>query len=97
MRRRALPTNAGRDGRDNAFAQIERIRSCHQGWPPFQGCTTSYRNFSHPGCGQAEFDRDQYQCQRENSHEAIYINGYVASGGTEVDRSMVKSCLSAQG
>jgi hypothetical protein len=36
MRRRPLPAHAGGDGRDNAFAQIERIRSCHSGWPPFQ-------------------------------------------------------------
>jgi hypothetical protein len=66
------------------------------------GCTTNYHNFSHPGYGQAEFDQDQYQCQRENSHEAIYASGYVgggyeASGGTVVDRSMVRSCLSALG
>src|SRR5258707_7852928 len=36
MRRRPLAAHAGGDGRDNAFAQIERIRSCHAGWPPFQ-------------------------------------------------------------
>jgi hypothetical protein len=61
------------------------------------GCTTHYRNFSHPGYGQAEFDQDKYQCQRENSHQAVYINDYGASAGTEVDQSMVQSCLAAQG
>src|SRR5882757_7794163 len=36
MRRCPLPAHAGGDGRDNAFAEIERIRSCHAGWPPVQ-------------------------------------------------------------
>src|SRR5258708_14532753 len=36
MRRRSLPAHAGGDGGDNAFAQIERIWSCHAGWPPVQ-------------------------------------------------------------
>ena len=29
MRRRLRPAHAGGDGRDNAFTEIERIRSCH--------------------------------------------------------------------
>jgi len=31
--------------------------------------------------GQAEFDRDNYQCRRENTHQVFTMVGGVANGG----------------
>ncbi len=62
------------------------------------GCApTRYRNAIHPDYGQTQFDSDQYQCQRENSHQVLYVNGYGAAGGTEVDQGMTQSCMAAKG
>jgi hypothetical protein len=32
------------------------------------GCSHRYRNALHSGYGQTDFDRDWYECQRENTH-----------------------------
>ncbi len=63
------------------------------------GCTsmTHYRNSLHPAYGQTEFDRDWYECQRENTHTSAYVNPYYGSAGPEVDFSMARACLAARG
>jgi hypothetical protein len=42
MRSRLLPAHAAGNRGNDAFAQIERVRSCHTGWPPFQPDLESY-------------------------------------------------------
>jgi hypothetical protein len=61
------------------------------------GCSTRYRNAVNPSAGQTEFDRDWYQCKRENSHPAAAVAGSYASAGMEVDYSMAQSCMAARG
>jgi|HubBroStandDraft_6_1064221.scaffolds.fasta_scaffold1859902_1 hypothetical protein len=48
-----------------------------------------YRNFQHPNYGQAEFDRDNYQCRRENT--------YASADGPEVDLAMARTCMQIRG
>jgi hypothetical protein len=51
------------------------------------GCAgiTHYRNAVHASYGQAEFDRDNHQCQRENQHQVIFAAGGVAQANDVVD------------
>jgi hypothetical protein len=56
------------------------------------GCgPTHYRNYLHPSYGQTEFDRDWYECRKEN------VIGAYGIGGMVVDENMAKSCLAARG
>lgn len=50
---------------------------------------THYRNFQHQNYGQVEFDRDSYQCTRENTHADDW--------GTWVDRNMTDRCMAVRG
>jgi hypothetical protein len=61
------------------------------------GCSTRYVNALHPEYGQAAYDRDWYECKRENTHSATYVNPYYGSSGPEVDFSMAQSCMRARG
>ena len=61
------------------------------------GCSTRYVNALHPEYGQTAYDRDWYECQRENTHAATYVNPYYGSSGAEVDYSMAQSCMRARG
>ena len=61
------------------------------------GCATHYRNSLHPEYGQTEFDRDWYQCQRENTHPAAGVYGSYGYAGSEVDYNMANACLAARG
>jgi hypothetical protein len=69
------------------------------------GCTTTtvYRNSVHPSYGQVEFDRDTYECRRENTHPAAEASGRVglfpasSSAGMVVNEDMAKACLAARG
>ena len=61
------------------------------------GCTTHYRNSIHPSYGQTEFDRDWYECQRENSNPAAYVDQYSGSAGTVVNFRMAQACMAARG
>jgi hypothetical protein len=60
-------------------------------------CSTHYRNFEHPNYGQTEFDRDWYQCQRENSAPSAYVNQYYGAAGTTVNYNMAQQCIAARG
>lgn len=67
------------------------------------GCatTTRYRNALHPEYGQTEFDRDWYECRRENMRPKVSgyalpnVSGYDA--GMTVHEDMVRYCLAARG
>jgi invasion protein IalB len=56
-----------------------------------------YRNTLHPAYGQADFDRDSYQCKRENQNQVTFVYGGIAESNTVVDDSMAAACLSARG
>jgi hypothetical protein len=56
-----------------------------------------YRNSLHPEYHQVEFDRDKYECQKENEHPATTIFGNAAVSGTVINQNMVQSCLAARG
>jgi hypothetical protein len=58
------------------------------------GCgPTAYRNYLNPSYGQAEFDRDWYQCRQENTH---YEYG-LGRLSPVVNEEMVRACLAARG
>ncbi len=60
------------------------------------GCSTTptrYSNRMHPEYRQADFDRDQYECRRENTHPKV--RSY--SAGMEVDEEMAEACFRARG
>jgi hypothetical protein len=61
------------------------------------GCSTHYRNRVHPEYGQTEFDKDWYDCCRENSHPAARVAGAYGSAGTVVDENMAMSRFRARG
>ena len=61
------------------------------------GCSTRYVNALHPEYGQTAYDRDWYECQRENTSNATYVNRYFGSSGAEVDYNMAQSCMRARG
>jgi len=54
-----------------------------------------YRNIK--GGGQAEFDRDHYQCTRENTSQTFMMVGRVAGTGEYTDDNRVQACLRAHG
>lgn len=56
-----------------------------------------YANVTNPHYGQVEFDRDWYECQRENTHVGTYVNRYYGTSGPEVDYTMVRACMRARG
>jgi hypothetical protein len=53
-----------------------------------------YRNSEHPSWGQAEFNRDQYQCQRENATQILQVNRLNSLVNTEVDQG-IQPCMAA--
>ena len=61
------------------------------------GCSTRYINALHPEYGQTAYDSDWYECQRENTHSATYVNPYYGSSGAEVNYNMAQSCMRARG
>lgn len=62
------------------------------------GCaTTHYRNSLNSSYGQTEFDKDWYECRRENTHPAAGVYGSYGYAGAEVDENMAKACLAARG
>jgi hypothetical protein len=56
-----------------------------------------YRNPSHPGYGAVEFDKDQDDCQRQNSHVVTQQGNYVETTRTVVDQDKAQACLAARG
>src|SRR3989442_8232578 len=67
------------------------------------GCATvtHYRNTAHPEYGQTEFDRDWYECRRENTRPKV-SSVVVPNLGTYdaemvVDEDMARSCFAARG
>jgi hypothetical protein len=56
-----------------------------------------WRNFQQPSHGQLEFDRDHYQCERENTNRATRVVGGVVSAEMETNLEMVDSCMRARG
>ena len=62
------------------------------------GCgTTRYRNYQTPSAGQLEFDKDQYECRRENTRPSAVKSGSYASAEMVVDESMARQCMAARG
>jgi len=69
------------------------------------GCstTTYYRNALHPEYGQVQYDRDVYECRRENTGPVTssYAYGYARVAGSdsrlEVNEEMARQCLAARG
>ncbi len=67
-----------------------------------------YRNALQPSWGQAEFDRDWYDCRRENVHLRVRYGPPTVWIGTAepppagradmvVDEEMARACLAARG
>jgi len=61
------------------------------------GCSTHYRNTLHPEYGQTQFDRDQYECRRENTQPRAQVVGAYGGAGMVVDEDMASRCLAARG
>ena len=61
------------------------------------GCTSRYRNSLNPSYGQVEFDRDWYECRRENTHPRATKFGAWADATMEVDYDGARACLAARG
>jgi hypothetical protein len=66
-------------------------------WMLMAGCTTHYRNSLNPSYGQAEFDRDLYECRRENTFPRATRLGSYSDATMEVNEDMAKACLAARG
>ena len=62
-------------------------------------CSTStrYRNVQNPSYGQVDFDRDWYQCKRENTHTKASVAGAYGTAEMTTDYSMAESCMRARG
>jgi hypothetical protein len=62
------------------------------------GCgQPQHRNTAHPEYGQAEFSRDQDECQRENSRVVTQVTGYSETKHTVVDEDKAQACMVARG
>src|SRR6266446_3479488 len=74
------------------------------------GCATTapptrYQNAAHPEYRQTDFDRDWYECRRENTHPVAQSSSYRLpySAGSESSESMVvnenmaRACFAARG
>ena len=71
------------------------------------GCAyrATFVNDTHPEWTQVKMNQDAYQCMREAAAPGSFgvlvgnsagVSGSAASG-TEIDRSMLRACLAAQG
>jgi hypothetical protein len=61
------------------------------------GCSTHYRNALHPEYGQTQFDRDWYECRRENTQPRAEKFGSYAGAGMVVNEDMARQCFAARG
>jgi len=59
--------------------------------------TTHYRNIANPAYGQSEFDRDSYQCDRENRVSGGIMDQGGGIAGTYVDQDMADRCMALRG
>lgn len=73
-----------------AITLVSAVAGCSDTVGPFRNVNASLDN-------QATFDRDFYQCKRENTHEEAGIVGYVAYEQPVVDEDMTLQCMSARG
>ena len=71
-----------------AFATLLLLSACG---------TTLYRNSLHPEYGQTAYDRDRYECRRENSYPAAKVAGAYGSAGVVVNENMADQCFRARG
>jgi hypothetical protein len=55
-----------------------------------------YRNASDPAAGQAQFDADKYQCERDSERPANAGESATPSGMV-IDPAQVESCLTELG
>jgi hypothetical protein len=61
------------------------------------GCdTTTYKNSSHPGYGDAEYKNDLAQCRKQNS-KVVIRGGYDDKSVVEVDEDKARSCMNEHG
>lgn len=64
----------------------------------FGGCGTAhYRNSLHPSYGQVEFDRDWYECRRENTYVDQWSNPAGSYTDLAVNEQLAGACLAARG
>jgi hypothetical protein len=62
------------------------------------GCAQpQYRNSAHPDYGAVEFNKDQDDCQRQNSHVVTTQGNYVETSHPVVDQDKAQACLAARG
>lgn len=63
------------------------------------GCAspTRYGNALHPQYGQTDFDRDWYECRRENTQPRAEKFGSYAGAEMVVNEDMARQCLAARG
>jgi hypothetical protein len=82
------------------FGALMLLTGCATTAPP-----TRYQNVTHPEYGQTYFDRDWYECRRENTHPVAQSSSYRLpySAGSEsearmvVDEQMARACFAARG
>ncbi len=56
------------------FGALMLLTGCATTAPP-----TRYQNAAHPEYRQTEFDRDWYECRRENTHPVAQSSSYDAT------------------
>jgi len=61
------------------------------------GPSVSYRNAQNPAFGQAEFDRDSYECERNSVRPASEVQGAPSGAATAIDRRLYASCMAGRG
>jgi hypothetical protein len=59
--------------------------------------TVHYQNATDPTAGQAQFDRDKYECERESERPPNGPDEPTTASGMIIDPVQVQSCLSALG
>ena len=68
------------------------------------GCssTTAWKNDYYTANGKADdqfaYDKDQYECERENTHTKVYPGwNQVPTTKREVDKSQYRACMRVRG
>jgi hypothetical protein len=58
---------------------------------------TYWRNVQNTRWGQLEFNKDWYECRRQNTHVTTLVYGGIGLDGPEVNEPMAAACLNARG
>lgn len=66
---------------------------------PLSACGTApqFTNQINPSASQTQFNKDFYECQRENERQAAAITSVYTGAAPVVDKNKVQSCMAARG